>query len=99
MFWFTGWPNRGEACRRAQEKTIGEIKEILEFPWAKQAEVLRSMTRRELEVLCFILTNTKLEEGNRQAVERIQMAVFSILRDYWSIPKRVETSFGQQNTP
>jgi hypothetical protein len=48
---------------------------ILEMPWEAQAEHLRVLSKKELEVLWFQL------QGHAESFDRLNLAVYSILRD------------------
>lgn len=50
---------------------------LLEKPWDKQANYLRKLPRKELEVLWFLL------HEHEEAFDRLKLAVFSILRDLY----------------
>jgi hypothetical protein len=48
---------------------------VLEMPWDNQAEHLRMLSKKELEVLWFQL------QGHAESFDRLNLAVYSILRD------------------
>jgi hypothetical protein len=50
---------------------------LLDLSWDKQVDILRHLSRKDLEVLYFLLQ----EHG--EAFERLKIAVFSILRDLY----------------
>jgi hypothetical protein len=58
---------------------------LLEKSWDKQADILRHLSQKELEVLWFML------QEYEEALDRLKIAVFSILRDlYEAQGKRLE---------
>ena len=52
---------------------------ILEMPWETQAEQLRMLSKKELEILWFQL------QGHAESFDRLNLAVYSILRDRYEI--------------
>lgn len=50
---------------------------LLEKSWVKQVDALRRLSRKEMEVLWFLL------QEHEEAFERLKIAVFSILRDWY----------------
>lgn len=55
---------------------------LLSKPWTQQADYLRHLPKKEMEVLWFLLQ----EHG--EAFDRLKLAVFSILRDLYEEAQR-----------
>ena len=66
------------------------VSDILKLPWSEQADHLRNLSRKDLEIFWFRV------QQYGEAFEKLKLAVFSILRDLYehqgshkNMPERV----------
>lgn len=62
------------------------VAEILKMPWARQADHLRGLSRKELEVLWFQV------QRHGESFDKLKLAVFSILRDLYEAKEQAGAS-------
>lgn len=52
-------------------------RDLLDLPWERQADHLRTLSKKDLEILWFEL------QGHLENFDRLNIAVYSILRDLY----------------